>query len=84
MGPSTSVQVINHTSVRVSWTNPPFRQLKGAVQSYTVTYEIVGAEGLYVFGTLPSNTSSTVVGNLKPSTGYDFRVCTCVWFCLKS
>ena len=80
MGPSTSVQVINHTSVRVSWTNPPFRQLKGAVQSYTVTYEIVGAEGLYVCGTLPSNTSSTVVGNLKPSTGYDFRVCACVWF----
>ena len=73
-GPSVAVQVVNHTSVRVSWTDPPFQQLRGEVRSYKVTYEIVGSEGLYVFDTLPGNTTSTVVINLRPSTEYDFRV----------
>ena len=56
------------------WKDPPFQQLKGEVQTYTVTYEVVGTAAFYVFATLPGNQTSVVVGNLRPSTEYDFRV----------
>lgn len=73
-GPTIKATTINHTSVRVSWSDPPVEQLKGAVKTYTVTYEIVGKAGLYNFGTFPGNLSSVDVNNLRPSTTYDFRV----------
>ncbi|XP_066923568.1 usherin-like [Clytia hemisphaerica] len=73
-GPTVAVQVVDHVSVRTSWTDPPFQQIKGIVKSYTVSYEIVGRSGFYTFATLPGNQSSTIVNNLRPSTEYDFRV----------
>jgi len=73
--------VINHTTVRASWTNPPFQQLKGKVDTYTVTYEIVGRSAVYTFATLPGNETSVMINVLRPSTEYDFRVSSGLSLC---
>ena len=73
-GPTVQASAVNHTAVSVSWSPPPLQELKGSVQSYEVTYEVVGSSGLYRHGTVGPSVTNVVVSNLRPSTSYAFRV----------
>lgn len=73
-GPLVRATVFNHTTISVSWTDPPISQLQGDVQSYLVTYEVVRTSSVYNFGTFPGNIGTILIGNLRPSTTYDIRI----------
>lgn len=74
MGPTLNATAINHTSVSLSWFDPPLTSLRGVVLTYTISYEIVELPGVNIYGKVPGNISTVVVGLLRPSTLYDFTV----------
>ena len=75
-GPIVSSHVANHTSILLSWHDPPIKLLKGKVESYTVAYEVVRTGSYYEYGKYPPNIKSAVVYMLRPETIYAFMVCT--------
>ena len=60
-GPSVQAIAVNHTTVHISWSPPPVHLLKGSVESYRITYEVVDGV-VYVYGELDGNITSVNVG----------------------
>ena len=75
-GPTVNGTALNHTAVLLQWADPPIQTLRGISLSYKISYEIVGIAGFYVYGKVFGNVSAVVVGGLRPSTSYNFRVCS--------
>ena len=75
-GPTVNATALNHTSVKVMWSPPDTRLLRGKAQSYRVTYtdRSLPSKPVTVFGTVAGDVTSVIVVELKPSTDYDFQV----------
>ena len=75
-GPAVNGTAVNHTAVLLQWKDPPIQTLRGISLSYRISYEIVGTAGFYVYGKVYGNVSTVVASGLRPSTSYNFRVCS--------
>ena len=75
-GPTINATALNHTSVKVTWSPPAVRLLRGSAQSYRVTYTdlSLSSRPVTVFGTVAGDVTSVTVVGLKPSTDYNFQV----------
>lgn len=72
-GVNLTVQVIDHASVRLTWTLPSIELLRGPAIRFDISYEIVGGP-VFVSKSLPGNETNTTIGSLKPRTQYAFKV----------
>ncbi|TNN67187.1 Usherin [Liparis tanakae] len=65
--PSVSARAVNHTAVRVTWTQPSLQDLQGEVESYFLTITSARSSQILAF---PPEITSTVISDLWPSTTY--------------
>ncbi|XP_056269140.1 usherin isoform X3 [Pseudoliparis swirei] len=65
--PSLSARAVNHTAVRVTWTQPSLQDLQGEVESYFLTITSARSSQIVAF---PPEITSTVISDLWPSTTY--------------
>eukprot|EP00118_Oscarella_pearsei_P005184 m.23504 g.23504 ORF g.23504 m.23504 type:complete len:5054 (+) comp28492_c0_seq1:2267-17428(+) len=72
-GPTVTATVVNHTSIRVSWTPPVLKLLRGPVVGYTLYYKRkslqVNATEMFV-----RLETTKLLNNLQPNTDYEFTV----------
>lgn len=75
-GPFVNATALNHTAVKVTWSPPATRLLRGSPQSYRVRYTDLSlpSKPVTVFGTVAGDVTNVIVVKLKPSTDYDFQV----------
>nr|XP_054587843.1 usherin [Nothobranchius furzeri] len=65
--PHLSAHAINHTAIQVNWTQPSLQDLQGAVESFFLTVETPESSLVLTKG---PEVTSTVIGDLRPSTTY--------------
>ncbi len=70
---SLTASAIDHSRIRLIWTLPPLRTLRGPAVRFDISYEIVNGP-VFVSQSLQGNVTQTVIGNLIPSTRYAFKV----------
>ena len=73
MGVNVTAQTIDHASIRLSWTLPSTRLLRGPAIRFDVSYEIVGG-AVFVWKSLTGNIRNATVTGLRPRTRYAFKV----------
>ena len=73
MGVNLTARTVDHASIRLSWTLPAIRLLRGPAIRFDVSYEIVGGAA-FVGSSLPGNETSTIVRGLRPRTNYALKV----------
>lgn len=73
VGVNVTAHTVDHASVRLSWTLPSIRLLRGPAIRFDISYEIVGG-AVFIWKSLPGNETNVTVGGLRPSTRYAFKV----------
>ena len=72
-GVNLTSAAIDHATVRLAWTLPPVRTLRGPAVRFDVSYEIVNGP-VFVHKSFQGNVTETTIGALLPSTSYAFKV----------